>query len=176
LKARGPSDEPWLPAQVMLLLLNYDWPGNIRQLRNAVRQLVIGCRGERNLHMVPSLEHLLSESAADTASQTPAEGKGRPLTPRRKPKTIGEEELVDQLKANRWDIKATAEALGVSRGALYLLIEKTPGLQKASELSAAAIEASLQAHAGDVDAAAAHLGVSSRALRRRLNALDNESA
>jgi DNA-binding NtrC family response regulator len=36
---------PWLSMQQMVRLVRYDWPGNVRQLRNAARQIVIANRG-----------------------------------------------------------------------------------------------------------------------------------
>jgi two-component system nitrogen regulation response regulator GlnG len=49
------GDQPWLPAELAESLLEFSWPGNVRQLRNVVRQLVIGCRGEPVLHLVPKV-------------------------------------------------------------------------------------------------------------------------
>ncbi len=164
----GPQEEPWLPPALVLRLLQYPWPGNIRQLRNAVRQLVIGCRKEPVLRFVPKLEEMLAQSAENNPSAPLA----RPdREPRRKPAEIGSEELVQALRANRWDIKSTAEALHISRGALYKLIEKTPELQKTTDLGVAEIQACLEEHRGDLDAAADAFRVSPRALRRRMTLL-----
>lgn len=178
LKPRGSHDEPWLPAHLMVQLLHYSWPGNIRQLRNAVRQLLIGCRGENSLHMVPKLESMLGESKCDGPASKPKSetqtGNGNAVTktPRRKPRNIQANELKTVLKAHRWNIKAAAEELAISRAALYLLIEKTPGLQKVSDLEPNQIKACLAKNHGDVDAAADALGVSPFALRRRITKLD----
>ena len=173
LQPRPPDADPWLPAPIMLRFLNFSWPGNIRQLRNAVRQLVIGCRGERQLRLVPTLEELFNPPDFSSLQVQNLENLGDQVpVVRRKPKTITADEITATLKENQWDIKAAAEMLGISRGALYLLIEKTPGLQKASDLDVADIHAELKAFSGDVEAAANNLGVSPRALRRRLNAIN----
>ncbi|NOK20665.1 sigma 54-interacting transcriptional regulator, partial [Corallococcus carmarthensis] len=41
-----PHAPPWLPAALAVRLLLHPWPGNVRQLRNVARQLVIGGRGQ----------------------------------------------------------------------------------------------------------------------------------
>ncbi len=56
---RIPRAEPWLPASLAVRLLRYSWPGNIRQLRNVTRQLVIGSRGLPQLRLDPRLEQEL---------------------------------------------------------------------------------------------------------------------
>jgi two-component system nitrogen regulation response regulator GlnG len=47
--------EPWLPAALALRLVRYAWPGNVRQLRNVARQLVIYSRGQAQLQIDPRL-------------------------------------------------------------------------------------------------------------------------
>ena len=53
---------------------------------------------------------------------------------------MNEEELLAALRDNRWDLKATALALGVSRTSLYALIDESPRIRKASDLSAEEIQ------------------------------------
>ena len=50
-RARTPSNA----AQAMVELLRARWPGNVRQLRNLVRQLVISNRGRPALHLDDAL-------------------------------------------------------------------------------------------------------------------------
>ncbi|WP_437667290.1 sigma 54-interacting transcriptional regulator [Sorangium sp. So ce1182] len=59
----GPADTPWLPASVVARLADHDWPGNIRELRNVVRQLVLGSRGQERLVVGPAVERQLREAA-----------------------------------------------------------------------------------------------------------------
>ncbi|KYF94198.1 hypothetical protein BE20_07175, partial [Sorangium cellulosum] len=63
LELPAPADTPWLPASVVVRLAEHGWPGNIRQLRNAVRQLVIGSRGQERVVVGPAVERLLGEAA-----------------------------------------------------------------------------------------------------------------
>ncbi|AUX44749.1 ATPase AAA [Sorangium cellulosum] len=58
-----PEEKPWLPASLVARLADHDWPGNVRQLRNVVRQLVIGNRGKERLELTPAIERLLAQPA-----------------------------------------------------------------------------------------------------------------
>lgn len=159
--------EPWLPTDLGLRLLMFQWPGNIRQLRNIVRQLVIGCRGETQLHMVPMVESQLGRVAFETnPTETNATKEARIV---KRPGDITPEEVRNTLRECAYDIKAAADALNISRGTLYTLIEKTPGIRKASDLTASEIEAVL--FDGDYVTAARQLEVSVRALKRRAGEL-----
>ncbi len=55
------GDPPWLPTSLMARLADLDWPGNVRQLQNIVRQMVIGSRGLDRVRQTPALERLLAE-------------------------------------------------------------------------------------------------------------------
>ncbi|CAM2064858.1 Sigma-54-dependent Fis family transcriptional regulator [Sulfidibacter corallicola] len=165
-----PREAPWFPPELVVRLLRYSWPGNIRQLRNTVRQLVIGCRGEPALRMVANIKAMLAEEVAVTvAPEGGAPSRVKPA--KRKPADIQVEELVSTMRAHQWNVKSTAASLGISRAALYLLIEKIPQIRKAADLSQKEIEAALAAHGNDPEAAAQALEVSIYALRRRMNDL-----
>jgi two-component system nitrogen regulation response regulator GlnG len=84
LSPEDPYSAPWLPASIMGRLLRFAWPGNIRQLRNLTRQLVIGSRGCAQIALDPRLMAELGEELAPPAgAERPAQelaGK-----PRRRP-------------------------------------------------------------------------------------------
>jgi transcriptional regulator of acetoin/glycerol metabolism len=104
----------------MEALLAYDWPGNIRQLQNIVRYCLAVVDGP--LIAVKDLPQDVLEKREVTMS--PLEGGSpddRPLDPRQK---IGREMLIAALKSNRWEIAATARALGVARITLYRSIAR----------------------------------------------------
>ncbi len=65
--------KPWLTASVVARLASWSWPGNVRQLRNVARQLVIGNRGEPRLELVPEVEVLLRDSGTPVAPAPPGE-------------------------------------------------------------------------------------------------------
>ena len=222
---------PWLPMALMTQLVRYDWPGNVRQLRNVARQLVIGNRDRieatlglrsavrypteiTDLHQLPPAEldergAVGSDAGAEVASAAPGDanngdgggdvgdvgdigddevggaglegslrvrartdlGDVAGLRRRRKPSEIPERELIAVMQAHRWDIKATARALGISRTSLYGLIESSAEMRTAGELEPAEIEHSFHRASGDLDMMVEQLRVSKSALRRRIKEL-----
>jgi two-component system nitrogen regulation response regulator GlnG len=177
LSSSEPRAEPWVPASLAVRLVRYAWPGNVRQLRNVVRQLVIGSRGLPRLRVDARLEQLLDSEAlpvpgrtsARSASPPPAgpEAKGS----RRKPAEVGEQELLEALRACSWDLKATADWLGIPRPSVYLLIDKSSLIRTARDLSAEEITRCFHECGGDLDKMVQRLEVSRRALQRRVREL-----
>ncbi|MEE8523728.1 MAG: sigma-54 dependent transcriptional regulator, partial [Thermoanaerobaculia bacterium] len=166
------DERPWPPAEVVARLARHDWPGNVRELHNVARRLAIAGRCGDEASLLRSLEDLLAEtspapeqgpepSAADTVGSAPA-------GVRRRPSDIREEEFTAALRTHRWRIKDTAEVLGISRAALYKLIDQSSGVRKASELGREEIAECHERCSGDVDAMVDALEVSKPALRRRM--------
>ena len=79
------------------------------------------------------------------------------------------------MRAHRWDVKASASALGMARGSLYALIRGSEQLEVAGDLSAQRIEQSMRANHGDMELMTDELRVSERALRKRIKDLDLEN-
>ena len=167
------NSHPWLPASLVARLAVHDWPGNIRQLRNVARQLVIGSRGLEALQPGPPVQRLLQETGTGQLGESetrkePAPAKPPVTKPRRKPSEISQAELVEALRANRWDLKATAHQLQVSRTSLYRLIESCPETRLAEDLSEDEIQACYRECRGDLEAMVERLEISKPALRRRM--------
>jgi len=169
---------PWLPLALVRWIMQYHWPGNVRQLRNVVRQIVIASRGEPEAALPPALRPQLPEGApaaparpsgGEVAPGRSASGGRRPRD--RKPADITEDELVDALCAHRWDVKSTAAALGISRTSLYKLIEASDRVGTAGHLDVEEIRSCHRDLAGDLDAMVDRLRVSKPALRRRIREL-----
>lgn len=198
LKPPSPGAKPWLPSAIVARLAEYDWPGNVRQLRNVARQLVIGNRGRDRVELTPVVERLLAEplpvppprnpsevkATSTTSSSIPPkphpivdpatdDGAAREPPPKagRRPSDVSEAEFGAALRACRWDFAAAAQTLGISRGSVYMLIKRYPRFRKAGDLTAAEITASFYAHGGDIARMADHLQVSERALTRRVREL-----
>lgn len=170
LEQREPG--PWLPMAIFEQLAHYEWPGNVRQLRNVVRQVVIASRGRPVASLPTRLAGQLRERPEEPgpgATTSPA-GARRQRTGRR-PSQIPEDELIAALQAHDWDLKAAASALDISRSSLYRLINSSRALQTTSSLSADEITACYQACDGDIDTMVERLKVSKPALRRRLSKL-----
>ncbi|HSG41277.1 MAG TPA: sigma 54-interacting transcriptional regulator, partial [Thermoanaerobaculia bacterium] len=175
-----PEGRSWVPAALIARLAQFDWPGNVRQLRNLVRQIVIAGRdaGERGMWL--QVERLLQETARLSAppdevrTWPPVSIPKEPRKAYRSPEDVTEDELLQALRANRWRIQRAAEALGISRGSLYDRIEKSTRIRKAADLSREEIRACRERCGGDLDAMAERLEVSKRGLQRRMTLLGIE--
>ncbi len=175
------SDNPWLPASIVARLTHHPWPGNVRQLRNVARQLVVANRGSAEVRISPQIERMLREAEASlarqrapevTALETAAAAPRRKPSSFRKPSEVDEEELRTALRNNRWQLKPTAQQLGISRPSLYTLIERCAQVRKAVDLDRTEIMASWQSCAGDLDAMVDELEVSKSGLRMRMTGLE----
>ncbi|MNP41184.1 Acetoin catabolism regulatory protein [compost metagenome] len=94
-------------------LLDYHWPGNVRQLRNVLRTLAALCEdGVVRLADLP--RDVLRASPASTAVETPA----NPLDDAER------SALLNALDSQRWHMTRTAEQLGISRNTLYRKLRK----------------------------------------------------
>ena len=128
------SDEPpLLSAQARQALLNYAWPGNIRQLRHVLQMAIALCDG-------PEIDcsHLPAE-VVQYAGATPAArlglATGMSGTPVTGPFSHGADEVdtselnaiqvkeretvLELLDEHRWNVSSVAKGLGISRNTLY---------------------------------------------------------
>jgi two-component system nitrogen regulation response regulator GlnG len=164
----------WLTAENVVRLSTYDWPGNVRQLRNIVSRLVLSKSQTDVDRVINSLSDKRTAAPGLPVTSSAAEppepaGPGK-SAPRRRAE-ISDAELVMTLRDNSWNIQATARALNVSRPTLYAMIERCPGIRAAKDLTQAEIEVALTASAFDVEQASAVLEVSKRGLIVRMQEL-----
>ncbi|OJT25150.1 AAA family ATPase [Archangium sp. Cb G35] len=180
LEPEDPYAEPWLPASLAARLVRHSWSGNIRQLRNVTRQLVIANRGQPQLRVDPQLDKELGPAAtplgrplrlpvevdpqATPAPKAAAEPAG---APRRRPADISEQEMRAALRTNSWDLKKVADQLGIPRPSIYDLLRKY-NIRTAGDLSVEEIIRCYHECKGDLDAMVPSLEVSKQALRRRI--------
>ena len=110
------------------LLKDYEWPGNIRELRNAVERAVILCDGEliEQDHLPPDLVGKGPER------QTFRVPYGLPLD------LVEKEYILGSLKRNQGNKARTAEILGVSEKTLYNKLNRYASEARAHDLPAAA--------------------------------------
>jgi transcriptional regulator of acetoin/glycerol metabolism len=123
--------KPWLHDQVEALLHRYEWPGNVRQLRNVLRFAVAMSDGEgifvehlpteltEALESAPSLLSTpvlrgLAAPAISIAASTPIES--RPIGPSLPPEA---QPLMAALRRHKWNISAAALELGTNRTTVY---------------------------------------------------------
>ncbi len=94
------------------VLLDHDWPGNVREMENALEYAVTVCRGQTILpEDLPAWE--------GGAAVAPPEAGGRAPATRSAAAPIDAERLRAVLDAHRWKRADAARALGVSRVTLW---------------------------------------------------------
>ncbi len=177
----GPFARPFVPARLVARMARHGWPGNVRELHNEIRQLVVA--SGRNDRMTtggwleasatkapPPVPHPLGNGAApEEISRKPR----RRRASQRYQDSFGltEDEMVRALSERDWNVKAAAEALGVSRASLYSRMRESPRIRQGKDLEAAEIEAALEKHAHQLDATARFLQVSKQGLKRQMTRL-----
>ncbi len=163
--APRPADQrPWFPASLAARLAMLDWPGNVRQLRNVVRQLAISSRGAEHVRIDSALSRLLDLAAL--RAPTP-----QPTPPAAKIPGPDEDAVIDALRAHGWQPNKAAAHLGISRSTMYERIKQSTRIRQAKQIEADEIVACQQACGGDLAAMAAELEVSTRALTLRMRKL-----
>src|SRR5260370_1397672 len=110
-------------------LLDYSWPGNIRQLRNALRTASALCRdGIIRLSNLPQEILHTHASAHPTAPPGAAANVESAATTMNLPSAALRDAecaaLLRELERMHWNISRTAQALGISRNTLYRKIHK----------------------------------------------------
>ncbi|HVV83539.1 MAG TPA: helix-turn-helix domain-containing protein, partial [Kofleriaceae bacterium] len=90
---------------------------------------------------------------------------------RRRSTEVSEAELIAALRDHAWDVKAAADQLNIPRTSIYDLIERSPNIRTARDLTPDEIVRVHRACDGDLDRMAAVLEVSRRALQRRVKDL-----
>jgi two-component system nitrogen regulation response regulator GlnG len=166
---RPVRDDLWLKAALVEKFALFDWPGNIRQLANVARQLVISSRGDASSSLPESLVNLL----LTPSDSQPHDGEALPAAitnpnVKLRPEDIDESMLLDALREEGWRIAATSRRLGISRTSLYGLMAKSSKIKKARDLTSDEVSEAIEAAAGNVGEAAARLEVSERGLRLRM--------
>jgi two-component system nitrogen regulation response regulator GlnG len=96
------------------------------------------------------------------------------VVPRRKPSEVSEQELLEALRANSWDLKPAADQLGIPRTSIYDLIERSKNIRTAGDVSVEELTRCFHECQGDLDAMVRRLEVSKQALRRRIKELGLE--
>ncbi len=161
-------DKPWIPSHVMAQIVNYDWPGNIRQLRNIVRQIVINSQGCEQLQLSESIASQLSHFDSQCQDTTSAAIEPPISNPRRKPNTVSKTELETVLQQQLWQLQAAADHLNISRASVYELITRYQ-IRSQLDCTEAQLRASYDKHNGHIETMVFDLKMSKHAIRRRLN-------
>jgi DNA-binding NtrC family response regulator len=77
-----PSQKPWLPANVVASLLDYEWPGNVAELETIAKRLAITNRQRKGFYLDPMIAERLSRTRGlATAPAATAEAGPSTITP-----------------------------------------------------------------------------------------------
>ncbi|WMW79795.1 sigma 54-interacting transcriptional regulator [Undibacterium cyanobacteriorum] len=183
----GTVDASHLPANFIDAALNYDWPGNIRQLGNVLKRAALSLQmGEvpvlanmietprlqsvenasqlRKIQAPQNIEDVLAAASKITsASATPIE--------RKKLRDLSEEDVISAMEKHAWTIQYAAEDLGISRPSMYKLIESNKQIRRVEQIPADELRSQFDNAAGEVEKCASLLKTPSEALRRHLKGL-----
>jgi len=101
----------------MTALLNYDWPGNIRQLRNSIRTMVVMCdHKELDMADIPPEIHQMRQLGAGT--RAPAGLAGVSLN------ELEKQAIIDTLAKTKGNREKAAKILGIGERTLYRKIKE----------------------------------------------------
>jgi two-component system response regulator HydG len=101
----------------MTALLNYDWPGNIRQLRNSVRTMVVMCdHKELDVADIPPEIHQVRQLAAGTRARGDLAGVSL--------NELEKQAIIDTLAKTKGNREKAAKILGIGERTLYRKIKE----------------------------------------------------
>lgn len=95
------------------ILMKYNWPGNIRELENAIEYAVIRTKNEHSLCVCKLPLQIREHAAADLC-----------MDKNSKTKKINISELIYLLEKHKWNKSKVAEILGVNRSTLWRWLKK----------------------------------------------------
>lgn len=160
-------EKPLLNNSLIRKLMQASWPGNVRQLRNVARQLLLDVAEGQTLHLDGQLLEMLSDEP-----QTKAMAETAPAyAAKRKPSQVGRDELMATLRKHRYELQATATELGIARASVYNLIEQHPDLKRIVDFTEDELRLAYRQCGGDLELMMEQLKVSQVGLRRRLRAM-----
>ncbi len=171
---------PWLSAAQVARLAMAAWPGNVRALRNAVRQMVIAGHSEPRACLDEAVERLMDPAAvrSETPTPTPVRTPTPTVTPT--PVRSGREIDLDAFYAcyqrNGWSATATAAELGIPRTTVIALRDRHPRLRNPNRIPPSELQVALRECNGDLSLLAERLKVSRRGLQLRLSQISNDEA
>ena len=137
IEKQGHVDEVSISEDVMQILVNFSWPGNIRQLRNAMRYALAVC--DNNIITCADLPtNVIGASTAKVPIQQgrpeaamtalPASEAGQVVVDIIHGLSSVEQNerklILESLQKHKWHIVNAAEAIGISRSSMYRKIEK----------------------------------------------------
>ena len=112
------SNNIQLSSETLVILENYDWPGNVRQLKNLMEWLIIMYGNQENLIIMPS--HLPPEILGFNDDKKHDKVKNNlSLSLKDARKNFEHSYLEEQLKRFKGNIAKTSTFIGMDRSALH---------------------------------------------------------
>jgi len=125
LRGQYPDFPSEVNRDVLRLLQNHEWPGNLWELKGEVRSMATAARGRREVGMQDVSRRLAATSRSATPADSAAPVKSdREVSLPDALEALERTMLMDALNATRWNRSRTARLLGVSRRNLIRKIER----------------------------------------------------
>lgn len=105
-----------IPENVMEILKNYSWPGNIRELKNVVEKIYVNSE-DANISINDLPPYIINSSVKDKLSD-PDAGLGKII------ESVEKEIIMNTLKECNYNKSVTAKKLNIPRATLYRKIEE----------------------------------------------------
>ncbi len=120
-----------ITAEAMRLLVLYPWPGNVRQLENAIQRAVIMCQGKtlKPEHLT-SLDLPSEEAVPRTVEELKEKKKDLRL---KSVESIEKAFIMEALRRNEWNISRASSDVGMQRTNFHTLMKKYHISAKAAE-------------------------------------------
>lgn len=149
------GERPWLSLALVRTLMQHDFPGNVRELKNIAVQMAL------DHHEAPTaaLPHRLTRKPPESETERPSS-----------PSPPTESGIRDALRANQWNVARAASALGIAKNTLVAAIARNQTLHLAKDLDEQTIRDALD-DSGTLPEAAERLEVSAHGLRLRMRTL-----
>ncbi|MHB8092672.1 MAG: sigma-54 interaction domain-containing protein [Syntrophales bacterium] len=107
-------------SKVLDILLNYAWPGNVREMENILEYAFIHCKGT-----IIDVQHLpIALQLLNNGIKAAVQVQSRPQPNQDRAKTLDTDTLRKVLEDCRWDRIETAKQLSVSRTTLWRMMKK----------------------------------------------------
>jgi two-component system nitrogen regulation response regulator GlnG len=146
-------------------IVRHSLPGNVRQLHNVARHLVISNRGKPELTITKAVERALGEEDEQERVPPPRSTARPSATPSTRPAALTDAQLLEALREHSWSPNRAAASLGIATGTLHDLMRRSGAIRRAADLSDDELRAAHVQCSGDTRAMADVLCVSERGLR-----------
>jgi len=111
------SEVTGITEAAMTALLNYDWPGNIRQLRNSIRTMVVMCDHKKlDMADIPPEIHQIPQLAAGARAMGDLAGVSL--------NELEKQAIIDTLAKTKGNREKAAKILGIGERTLYRKIKE----------------------------------------------------